>query len=205
MKVLAIVLLALGMLAGCNSGNSSKESSDNAGTPAPQPVDKETGRVAFQKMYIQARGWAADALPFSEESQPTQDASGKGGASAVWRARFGSRIRATAKAFVWSGTDAADAPARGITPSSEDTFSPTNTSTQTFDLGFLKTDSDKAFAVAQEHGGKKLLEKTPNLPVQYQLGFDPRSNTLIWHVNYGDGKLLVDVNASSGAFIRVEK
>ena len=57
-----------------------------------------------------------------------------------------------------------DAPSRGISPGSEDNYSPTNSSTQIFDVVFLKTDSDKALEVAQKHGGDKLLAKDLILP-----------------------------------------
>jgi hypothetical protein len=110
---------------------------------------------------------------------------------------------------VWSGTDAADAPSRGINPGVEDTYSPNNSSTQVFDIAFLKVDTDKAFEVAQAHGGDKLLEKTPDTPVLYLLDWSSATNELIWHVIYGtsrdEAKLRVAVNASSGDFMRVEK
>ena len=52
-------------------------------------------------------------------------------------------------------------------PGTEDTYSPTNTSTQIFDVAFLKVDSDKALEVAQKHGGEKLLAKEPDTPILY--------------------------------------
>jgi hypothetical protein len=110
---------------------------------------------------------------------------------------------------VWSGTDAQDAPSRGISPGNEDSYSPTNASTQIFDIGFLKIDSDKAFELAQQHGGDKLIEKAPDTPILYVLDWNRATNTLIWHVIYGasrdDAKLIVDVNGTTGEFIRVEK
>jgi hypothetical protein len=74
---------------------------------------------------------------------------------------------------------------------------------------YLKTDSDKAFTVAQSHGGEKLLKATPSLPVLYTLDWNPRENQLIWHVMYGgtgmDTKLRVAVDATTGNYLRVEK
>jgi len=111
--------------------------------------------------------------------------------------------------MAWSGSDAEDAPSRGINPGAEDPFNPANSYTRTFDLAFLKSDSDSAFAAAQAHGGKKLLAKNPALPVVYRLGWNSRDNALVWHVLYGgtgtDQRLAVAVNASSGQFIRVER
>jgi hypothetical protein len=110
---------------------------------------------------------------------------------------------------VWSGTDAPDAPSRGISPGNEDTYSPTNASTQVFDNAFLKVDSDKAFEEAQKHGGDKVLEKNPDTPVIYVLDWNHATNKLIWHAIYGnsrdDAKLIVDVDGTSGEFVRTEK
>jgi hypothetical protein len=204
MKKLLMALLALGLMAGCTS-----EPSKPAEKPQPKPPEYVTGRTAFQKLFIAARGWARDAQPYRLESRLTADSKGKDGKSAVWRAAFASPAQRGAKPYVWSGTDAPDAPSRGINPGVEDTYSPNNSSTQVFDIAFLKVDSDKAFEVAQAHGGDKLMEKTPDTPVLYLLDWSGSTNELIWHVIYGtsrdEAKLRVAVNASSGDFMRVEK
>jgi hypothetical protein len=208
MKKLPMAMLALAFLtmAACTS-----EPSKPAQTEKPQPkaAELQTGRYAFQKLYIAARGWARDAQPFRLESQLTADCKGKDGKSAVWRASFASPAGRGAKPYMWSGTDAQDAPARGISPGSEDTYSPTNSSTQIFDIGFLKVDSDKALEVAQKHGGDKVLEKDPDTPALYVLDWNHTTNELTWHVIYGssrdDAKLRVAVNGTTGEFIRVEK
>ena len=206
MKKLLMAMLALLTMAGCSS-----EPSKPAQTEKPQPkaVELQTGRYAFQKLYLAAHGWARDAQPFRLESQPTADSKGRDGKSAVWRASFASPAGRGAKPYVWSGTDAPDAPSRGISPGNEDSYSPTNSSTQVFDIGFLKVDSDKAFEVAQKHGGDKLLEKAPDTSILFVLDWNHATNVLIWHVIYGnsrdDAKLIVDVNGTSGEFIRVEK
>jgi hypothetical protein len=208
MKKLLMAMLALAFLtmAGCSS-----EPSKPAQTEKPQPkgADLQTGRYAFQKLYIAARGWARDAQPFRLESQLMPDSRGKDGKSDVWRASFASAAGRGAKPYVWSGTDVPDAPSRGISPGNEDSYSPTNASTQIFDIGFLKVDSDKAFEVAQKHGGDKVLEKDTGTPILYVLDWNHATNELTWHVIYGnsrgDAKLTVAVNATTGEFIRVEK
>jgi hypothetical protein len=208
MKKLLMAMLALAflMMAACSS-----EPSKPAQTEKPQPkaAEFQTGRYAFQKLYIAARGWARDAQPFRLESQLTADSKGKDGKSDVWRASFASPAGRGAKPYIWSGTDAQDAPARGISPGNEDSYSPSNASTQIFDIGFLKVDSDKALEVAQKHGGDKALEKDPDTPILYVLDWTHATNELIWHVIYGasrdDAKLRVAVNATTGEFIRVEK
>ena len=208
MKTLLMAMLALALLvmAGCTSEPTKPTQAEK---PQPKPTELQTGRYAFQKVYIAARGWARDAQPFRIESQATADSKGKEGKSAVWRAFFASAAGHGAKPYVWSGSDAPDAPSRGISPGTEDSYSPSNSSTQVFDSAFLKVDSDKALEVAQKHGGDKLLEKDPDTPILYMLDWSRATNELIWHVIYGnsrdDSKLRVAVNGTTGEFIRVEK
>ncbi|HXY15613.1 MAG TPA: PepSY domain-containing protein [Terriglobales bacterium] len=204
-KALAAAL-ALLFLISCTSQPTQPAQTEK---PQPKTPEFETGRVAFQKMYIAARGWQRDAEPFRLQSDITADSKGKDGKADVWRAWFASPSATSAKPFAWSGTDAPDAPSRGINPGSEDTYSPSNTSTQIFDVAFLKVDSDKALEVAQQHGGDKVVEKTPDTPIFYVLDWNRVSNQLIWHVIYGttrdDATLRVQVDASSGDFLRIEK
>ncbi len=203
MKKLLMAMLALMMMAGCSSETSKPAQVEK---PQPKPAEFVTGRAAFQKLFITARGWARDAQPYRLESMITDDSKGKEGKSAVWRASFASPLQHGVKAYTWSGEVSSD---RGINAGTEDTYSPTNTSTQIFDVAFLKVDSDQALETAQKHGGEKLLTKEPDTPVLYILDWSRSTNELIWHVIYGnnrdDYKLRVAVNASSGVFIRVEK
>src|SRR5579863_10045296 len=67
MKKLLMTMLALALLAGCTS----QKSSAPAEKPQPKPAEFETGRVAFQKMYVAAHGWARDAQPFRMQSRTT--------------------------------------------------------------------------------------------------------------------------------------
>ena len=149
MKKLLMAMLALVLMAGCSSEPSQPAPAQK---PQPKPPEFVTGRVAFQQLFIAAHGWARDAQPYRVESILTADSKGKDGKSAVWRAFFASPLQRGVKPYVWSGEEAPDAPSRGINPGSEDNYSPTNSSTQVFDVVFLKVDSDKALDVAQKHG-----------------------------------------------------
>jgi hypothetical protein len=194
------------LLAGC-------ESSPPATAPQakaePKPAELLTGRAAFQKTFIAARNYAADVKPFRIESTPSVESNGVDGKSAIWRASFASAMQHGVKPFFWSGSNAPDAPSRGVSPGNEDTYNPNNASTQIFDQAFLKVDSDQAFAEAQKHGGDKILEKDPATNVIYVCDWNHNTNELIWHVIYGasreTAKLTVAVNASTGVFVRVEK
>ena len=207
MRKLAIVCFITAFtLVGCSSNNSGGSQSAK---PAPKQAEYETGRVAFQKMYLSARGWAGDATPFRLQSQYTPDAPTREGKAGLWRASFGSPARRMMKMFIWSGLVGPDAPEQGITFSAEDSWSPTNTSTRVFNFDFLKVDTDKAYQVAESNGGSKLTQKNAKQPVFFVLDWDGEKNQLVWHVIYGttqdDAKLRIAVNASSGEFLRVEK
>jgi hypothetical protein len=201
----AALLLVLGLL-GCESNTASQPQAK----PEPKPPELLTGRAAFQKVFIAARNYAADVKPFRIGSTLSTDGNnGRDGKSAIWTASFASALQHGVKPFIWSGSNAPDAPSRGVSPGNEDTYNPSNASTQIFDVAFLKIDSDQAFAEAQKHGGDKLLEKDAATPVIYVCDWNHNTNELTWHVIYGasrdTAKLTVAINASTGVFIRVEK
>jgi hypothetical protein len=201
----AALLVLLALLPGCDSNTATSPPAK----PEPKPAELLTGRAAFQKVFIAARNYAADVRPFRIESTPSTDSNGQDGKSVIWRASFASATRRGVKPFFWSGSNAPDAPARGVSPGNEDTYNPGNASTQIFDVAFLKVDSDQAFAEAQKHGGDKELQKDPTVPVIYICDWNHNTNELVWHVIYGASrdaaKLTVAINATTGAFIRVEK
>ncbi|MGA2978085.1 MAG: hypothetical protein ABSD76_00710 [Terriglobales bacterium] len=196
--VFAVAILAAGLLSSCSS-----EPSKPAPVETPQPKAPEaiTGSSAFYKCYISARGWAPDAQPYRAESRASADFKGQDGKAGEWRVGFASPAQHAIKTYTWANGD--------ISHGVDDTYSPTNSSTQIFNVQFLKVDTDRAFAVAQSHGGEKLLQKEPDTPVLYVLEWNRQTNELLWHVIYGPdretAKLRVAVNASTGEFSRVEK
>jgi uncharacterized protein YceK len=210
-KIVIPCLALLCLLAGCSSGNKTDSSNESrpSAKPAAKQAEYETGRVAFQKLYLSARLWAADVKPFRLQSQFTVDAPTREGKSGLWRASFASPAKRMMKLFVWSGLVGPDAPEAGLSFSAEDTWNPSNTSTQVFDIGFLKVESDTAYSVAQKHGGEKLTQKDPKQPVFFVLAWDTSKNQLLWHVVYGssqdEAKLRIAVDATNGEFVRVEK
>ena len=211
-KFRLILLFAILLILAACEGSTGKPGASS--TPAPAKKEEpatvaHTGREAFQKMYTAAHLWAPDARPYRLQSDLFKDETGKDGKGVLWRAGFASPARRSLKAFLWSGVHAVDAPSPGVGSGVEDTYSPSNSSTQVFDSAFLKIDSDKAYEVAQQHGGEKLLKANPKQPVLYLLEWNPQGNMLTWHVIYGsspaEARLKVAVDASTGVFERVEK
>lgn len=211
MKKTLIGCVVLALLVSCSSDK--KAGSEAASQPAAKPAVKEaryeTARVAFQKMFLAARLWAPDVRPFRLQSQFSPDAPVAEGKASLWRASFASPAKRMMKLFAWSGMVGPDAPEQGISFSAEDSWSASNSSTQPFDIAFLKVDSDKAYDVAQKNGGDKLTKKDPTQPVIFLLAWDASKNQLVWHVIYGENpneaKLRIAVDATAGEFLRVEK
>ena len=196
-------MAAMLLFSGCDSAPEKAPAAKE--TPAASQL--ETGRFALQKMLAPARFWAPDAQPVRLESTNLKDSNGRDGKANFWRALFASPSRQKSEPFSWSGVSTQDAKP-GVDHGSEDSYNPANRSARTFDLNFLKIDTDKAFEVAQQHGGKQVLEKDPKVNVGYLLDWDTQSSQLRWHVIYGGsesmGKLTVLVDASSGEFLRKE-
>ena len=204
-KIGLTTFLAMAALCLCLGCDSEPAKTPSANTQAAA-MQTETGRFALQKMLAPARGWSADALPVRMESTNLKGSNGHDGKANFWRAQFASPGRQKSEPFTWSGVATEDTP-KGVNHGVEDTYNPANRLARPFDLNFLKVDTDKAFEVAQEHGGKKVLEKDPKTNVGYLLDFDGMSSQLRWHVIYGNdsiGKLTVLVDASSGNFLRKE-
>ena len=203
---IAAILIVLSLLAACSSDSNKPAEPAKPEVKGPELL---TARSAFQKLYVAARGWNQDARPYRIDSVATSDGNGHDGKWALWRGGFASPAARSAKTYTWSGSAADGAPARGINPGIEDSYSPTNASMQTWDIQFLKVDSDQAMATAMKHGGDKILEKAPDTPVIYVCDWNHNTNQLIWHVIFGasreSSKLTVSVDASTGEFIRVEK
>lgn len=209
LKLYAVAVPILLSLIGCSSEPKKTAESKPAETkPAFEPTFS-TGREALQKMYISARAWSGDVKPFNLQSVATKDANGQDGKSGVWQCGFASPSRRGLKMFTWSGIKADDAPEPGVGSRPEDTYNAANTSTQIFEMGFLKIDSDQALEVANKHGGDKLLKKEPDTKVFYRADWNGRENKLTWHVLYGpdrdDPKLRIAVDATTGTFLRVER
>jgi len=185
-------------MSGCSSEPSKPATAEK---PQPKAAEAVTGSSAFYKCYVSARGWSPDAQPYRAESAASPEFKGQDGKGGEWRVGFASPSMRALKSYTWSNGE--------ITHGVDDTYSPANSSTQIFNVQFLKVDTDKAVAIAQQHGGEKLLEKEPDTPITYILDWNRQENLLLWHVIYGTdretAKLRIAVNASTGEFSRVEK
>ena len=210
MRKLTLILscFLLVMLAACSSDTKTASSEKSEAKAAPEAPEYITGRAAFQKLFISARSFAADIKPFRLQSGYVADAPTAEGKAGIWRGYFASPSRRESKAYTWSGVSGENMPDRGVSHGTEDTWNPSNSSAQVWELPYLKVDTDKAYEVAQKHGGDKLTKKDAKQPVMFILDWDQHESKLLWHVVYGtgvnDAKLRIAVDASTGEFVRNE-
>lgn len=209
LAVIAIIFVIL--TAGCSS-NESKPEESAAAKPAPPPSTEPmpyTGQEAFNRMLGLALKWSPDAEPARLESVLTPEATGQNGKSTIWRGYFASPSRRATKTIVCSGSRRPDAPPFGV--STEGNDGPYNA--EAANLAFLpllvKTDTDKAFEIAQQHGGEAIIKKDAQQPITYVLLKDRKQNVPVWYVIYGanekDRKGIGVINATTGAFVSAGK
>lgn len=204
-------LLLLFAAGGCSSNDQPKEQSkaEQAAPPkkAEDPAEYITGREAFQKLYLAARNWSPDSRPVKLESRPRKSDKRDGTAS-VWVASFASAQRGQIRSFMWSGAAGEDAPERGITPGSQDTFSPGNLSTQPFDPAFIGSDTPSALKTADKKA-PAAAKKDKEGPVKFLLFNDTQKQRLLWRVIYGNSETnnhgSISINARDGGFVKVDK
>jgi len=191
----------------------SSTSTTPSGTQAQASIEKKepalyTGKSCLSQMAGVAARWQADALPVHMESSLNTESSGQEGKSTVWRAIFASASRGTNRTFICSGSRLKEEPALGVTGNAEIASAP-QISRSMFQSFLLTVDSDKAYAVAKEHGGDALLKKDPNQPVVYTLDWDSKNRELVWGIIFGtsakDSKGVAVVDASNGRFLRAGK
>ena len=121
---LYLIFTSVILLVSCQSRPQPTAENKPATKPEPKPTQTYTGREAFQRVYVVARGWAPDATLYRVESQATSDAKGHDGKAAIWKAGFASPSRGSIKTYTWSESQAEGAPEAGVNPGVEDTYNP---------------------------------------------------------------------------------
>lgn len=204
-----LLVVGLALLSGCSSSPTPASAPETA-APAPQakPPALYTGLQAFGCVQGLAQKWAVDAVPVRFESVINSESNGQGGKATVWKAAFISHSRRLMKYFACSGSRLKDSPPYGPSADIEQPYA-SDVPGMAFQPLFLKIDSDKAYEVAQAHGGDALIKKNPNQEVRYFVLWNPKQRVLQWYVMYGREKESSTgtgiVNALTGAYIGASK
>ena len=210
--VFALSVIGVAILTtGCSSNETKTAPEKEAPVTKPQKLEPTlyTGQEAFSRMLGLALKWASDAQPARVESVLTPETTGQDGKSTIWRGYFASPSRRSTKTIVCSGSRRPDAPPLGVSPEGAEGAYNAQSANLVFSQYLLKTDTDKAFSVAQQHGGDAIVKKDPQQPITYVLLKDRKLNVPVWYVIYGasekDRKGIGVINATTGAFVRAGK
>lgn len=174
-----------------------------------KPPSPYTAKACLSRMADMAARWQMDAMPVRLESTINDEASGIDGKSTVWTATFASPSRRSMKTFTCSGSRLKDAPPFGVSGGGETPYG-ASAIVRAFQPLYVQVDSDKAFSIAQEHGGAALLKKDAKQPVYYLLALDTQTGKeLTWYVSYGsDLKKTAGIgiiDAATGKYLRAAK
>ncbi len=199
---LLLVLLLSFIHASCSEP--SKISSSKSKDPAPFPTPV-TGRFAFQRMYIQARTWAADAQPLRISSFNLKEVASKSGKCGAWQATFVSSQLGKARSYTFSVADSPGNIREGLFAGREEPWSRSNSQVQPFFIQALKVDSDGAFATASQKSSD-FVKKNPEMPVLFQLELTSRHPNPTWRVIWGETLGTIHhsafIDASTGFFLQ---
>jgi hypothetical protein len=198
--LLSIVLLLL--QAAC-SGQSKREiERPHEPAPPPKPV---TARFALQRIYLQARGWAADAQPLRISDISLKEVANEAGKAAAWRATFVSAQLGKARSYSYSVVESPGNVYEGVLPGREESWSGSSGQARPFLHQMLKVDSDAAYATAANES-KPYLKKNPNAPVHFLLEYTPRFPNPAWRVFWGEtlgsSDHSVFVDCSTGRYLQ---
>ena len=210
---LSVIIIALPMTACSSSENKASAPATPAATPAAAPKVAEpvlyTGQESFNRMMGLALKWSPDAQPARLESVLTPEANGQNGKSTIWRGYFASPARRSTKTIVCSGSRRPDAPPFGVSAEGNEGAYNADAANLAFLPLLVKTDTDKAFEIAQQHGGDAVVKKDAQQPITYVLLKDRKLNVPVWYVIYGasekDRKGIGVINATTGDFVRAAK
>ena len=169
--------------------------------PSRSPV---TGRFAFQRMFMQAKGWAVDAQPLSLSAIFLKQVPVEPGKCGAWQATFISPQKAKAKSYTFSVVDTGGI-REGVLAGREEAWSGPRGQEQPFNPQGLHVDSDEAYAKAAKENAD-YIKKNPNLPVLFLLEQTPRFPNLTWRVFWGEtigsSHHSVFIDASTGLYLQ---
>ncbi|MGA2212282.1 MAG: hypothetical protein ABSH31_03315 [Bryobacteraceae bacterium] len=149
----------------------------------PKPPEALTGRQAFQRMYPQARGWAADAQPLQIASLNLAQLKTDRGKSGAWQVIFVSPSRRKAKTYTYSAVEAEGNLHEGVFGGIEEDYTARGDS-MPFLMAAIKLDTDEAYKTAAEKSAA-YLKKNPDKPVMFLMELTKRFPDVTWRVIWG--------------------
>ena len=172
---------------------------------ASKPPEPLTGRQAFQRVYPQARTWAADAQPMLVRSVRLSQIAVPPGKSGAWEVTFVSASKARSRTYTYSAVEAEGNLHEGVFGGPEDSWSGPSMAHRPFLIAAIKVDSDEAYNIAAAKS-KEYIRKHPDVPISFVLEQDNRFPDLSWRVIWGESPSTSDysvyVDATLAKFLQ---
>lgn len=158
---------------------------------APPPEKKEveppkpvTGLSAIYKAYGLARTWAPDAEFLKAQSINLQSVPSEGGKAGAWNIVFVSASLGKARPYTVSVVED-EGLHEGVFAQHEQSWSGPTSQSMPFRMAALKTDSDKAWTIAEEKS-KEFIRKNPDMRVFFLVEQTDRFPNPTWRVIWGE-------------------
>jgi hypothetical protein len=197
----ALICLSLTIFIACSEAPKSEIEKATQNSPPPAPV---TGRFAFQRMIIQAKGWAVDAQPLKLSGLFLKQVPVEPGKCGAWQATFVSAQKSKARTYTLSVVEIGGIH-EGVLAGREETWSGPRGQEHPFNPQALHVDSNEAYATAAKESAD-FIKKNPHLPVVFLLEQTPRFPNLTWRVFWGEtigsSHYSVFVDASTGLYLQ---
>jgi hypothetical protein len=176
-------------------------------TKAPEkPPEPLTGRQAFQMMYPQARGWAADAQPLELRSINLSQVKPEKGKAGGWQAIFVSSSLGKSRTYTYSAVEAEGNLHQGVFAGIAEDYAPGRGTTAPFLPAALKIDSDEAYDTSAARS-KDYIKKNPDKVISYLLEQNKRFPDPSWRVIWGESVSSSDysvfVDATTGMLLEI--
>ena len=201
MRTLGVLFTAtVFFLTGCSNAPKPHTAKKEEPKKEPEPI---TGKSAFFKVYVAARGWAPDIQCLSVINIPIAEVKAAPGKYGAWRVTVVSPSKLRQRTYTWSAVEADGNLHEGVFPGPEESYTPSRT-IRPFVIAALKTDTDAALKVAEEKSAE-YMKRNPDMRINYLLELGDKHPNPAWRVIWGDSVGTsghsVFVDAVTGAYL----
>ncbi len=172
--------------------------------PAPKPPEALTGREAFQRVYPQARGWAADAQPLEIRSVNLAQVKAEKGKAGAWQITFVSPSLGKAKAYSYSAVEGDGNLHEGVFGGPQESYTARGDAFPIL-IAAIKIDSDEAYNTAAAKSAE-YIKKNPGKPVTFLMEQSRQFPDVTWRVIWGDSVSTSDysvfVDGTTGKYLQ---
>lgn len=201
MRLLGVLFSsAVLFLSGCSEAPKTETAKKEEPKQEPEPL---SGKDAFYKVYVTARGWAPDVQCVSVSSIPMSEVKYVPGKAGAWQVTVFSPSKLRKRTYTWSAVESVGNLHEGVFAGAEDAYRP-DAKSRPFLIAALKTDTTEALKVAEEKS-TEYMKKNPDMRINFLLELGGKHPDPTWRVIWGDSVGTsghsVFVDATTGTYL----